>query len=449
MTQTLDYSSQNMPQSLGNGLVMRWATRADTDALVELYGRVFGEPGTPEDALQQWVREMMEDGQHPTMRAEDFLMVVDENQGGKPVSTLTSISQTWEYDGIPFKVGQPEAVGTDTEYRRKGLVRKQMEVIHAQNAARGESVQVISGIRWYYRQFGYGMALDVGGERRMYWPSLPSLENGQAETYRQRSARPEDVALLAHLYPFHCQGSLVNRVRDEAEWRYELKCNNSNSLSFRQYWIVEDLGGGPVGYYEARPNDELNLMGVYEMAVEPGQSWRGVAEFVCRTLKAQADELNKERSNPLVGISFSLGGAHPVYAALGRQLGSQIEPDAYYVRVADLPAFLRKIAPVLEKRLAASPVAGYSGSLGLNFYRSTLKLDFEAGRLTDLGPFQPDGVDGGDAGFPDLTFLEILFGRRSLADLRYAFADCFARNETMTLLINSLFPKQPSWVVHH
>ena len=34
---------------------------------------------------------------------------------------------------------------------------------------------------------------------------------------------------------------------------------------------------------------------------------------------------------------------------------------AYYLRVPDLPAFMRRIGPVLEKRLAESVAIGYSG----------------------------------------------------------------------------------------
>ena len=38
----------------------------------------------------------------------------------------------------PRVVGRPEAVGTRPEYRRRGLVRAQFEVIHAWSAERGE-----------------------------------------------------------------------------------------------------------------------------------------------------------------------------------------------------------------------------------------------------------------------------------------------------------------------
>lgn len=51
------------------------------------------------------------------------------------------------------------------EYRRRGLVRAQFDVIHQWSAARGQLVQVISGIPFYYCQFGYEMGLALSGGR--------------------------------------------------------------------------------------------------------------------------------------------------------------------------------------------------------------------------------------------------------------------------------------------
>ena len=87
---------------------------------------------------------------------------------------MNLISQTWTYDGIPFGVGRPELVGTQPEYRKRGLVRAQFEVIHAFSAERGEMVQAITGIPFYYRQFGYEMAMGLGGAARATRPTWPS-----------------------------------------------------------------------------------------------------------------------------------------------------------------------------------------------------------------------------------------------------------------------------------
>jgi hypothetical protein len=43
-----------------------------------------------------------------------------------------------------------------------------------------------------------------------------------------------------------------------------------------------------------------------------------------------------------------------------------------------------------------------------------------------------------------LTFLQLLFGYRSLDELAYAFPDCVARNDGARLLLDTLFPKQAS-----
>ena len=43
--------------------------------------------------------------------------------------------------------------------------------------------------------------------------------------------------------------------------------------------------------------------------------------------------------------------------------------------------------------------------------------------------------------FPDLAFLQLLFGYRSFDELDYAFADCFT-DEEMPPLVRALFPKQ-------
>jgi hypothetical protein len=45
---------------------------------------------------------------------------------------------------------------------------------------------------------------------------------------------------------------------------------------------------------------------------------------------------------------------------------------------------------------------------------------------------------------PDLTFLQLLFGYRSLAELLEARADCQAQSESGRALVEVLFPKLAS-----
>ena len=48
--------------------------------------------------------------------------------------------------------------------------------------------------------------------------------------------------------------------------------------------------------------------------------------------------------------------------------------------------------------------------------------------------------------FPDLTFLQLLFGLRSAEDLTAWYPDCLIRNAETRALLNALFPRRPSFV---
>jgi hypothetical protein len=75
-------------------------------------------------------------------------------------------------------------------------------------------VQAITGIPWYYRLFGYEMALDLGSERLFFWNRPGNAKTVEEETYRLRPATVGDIPLLTELYTIHCDGSLIQRLPD-------------------------------------------------------------------------------------------------------------------------------------------------------------------------------------------------------------------------------------------
>ncbi len=436
-----------LPKDLGDGLVLRWATPADTKALAEFNVRIHSDnPEAPDTWLAHWTTDLMR-GDHPTTSASDFTVVVDENAEGKIVSSLNLISQTWEYDGIPFAVGRPELVGTDADYRRRGLVREQFTAVHAKSAARGELVQAITGIPWYYRLFGYGMALDLGGGRDFLWDRPGNDKPVEEEPYQVRPAVEADWPLLQTLYKTHNRGSLLARARDEATWRYELTIPHPDSIFSRSFYVVETAASPPhpVAYVEYKQFGKSYY--VRELGVTPGHSWRAVGLFLMRYFKKLADELKEKEDKPLRGVFLGLGQGHPVYEALGSQLEGQRPPYAWYIRVPDLPAFLRHIAPALEQRLADSVLAGHSGTTRVNLYQQQFTLVFENGQLKEMGTYQPKVVEDGDIHFPGSTILQLIFGHASLDALNAIHPDCFTRDTETAVLFSILFPKRPSWVV--
>jgi hypothetical protein len=146
-------------------------------------------------------------------------------------------------------------------------------------------------------------------------------------------------------------------------------------------------------------------------------------------------------------FGFWLGGQHPVYDVIHDRAPRRRRPYAWYLRLPDIPGFILHIQPVLEERLSRSAYAGHTGRLRLTFYRSGLRLQFDRGRLVEVVPWKPEPQGySGDAAFPGLTFLQLLFCYRSLEELGYAFPDCWWEHDEAYGLLNALFPKQASHV---
>src|SRR5512144_1979310 len=192
--------------NLGDDLRLRFATADDIEPLAQFNGRIHANEGF-NAFVAQWTREFASPS-HPTCGPENVTLVEDA-QTGQIVSSMCLIPQTWTFEGIPFPVGRPEAVGTDPAYRRRGLVRAQFDVLHAQSDAAGHLAQGITGIPWYYRQFGYEYAIDLGGGRCVYPANIPALKPGEVEAYHLRLATPADIPFVVQMYDGECARSLV------------------------------------------------------------------------------------------------------------------------------------------------------------------------------------------------------------------------------------------------
>ncbi len=434
-------------RDLGDNLIIRSAEAADAEALAEFNSQIHTEePGQPDLRIGAWTKDLLTKP-HPTFSPADFT-IVEDTATGKIVSSLNLISQTWAYAGIPFKVGRPELVGTLAEYRNRGLVRAQFEIIHRWSAERGELVQAITGIPYYYRLFGYEMGLNLGGGRAGYLPTIPELAKDTEEPFTFRPAQPADLAFIAETDRYGSQRSLISCLRSEAEWLYELEGKSRENVNRNEIRVIENKAQEPVGFIVHSSKRWSRMMSVLWYELKPGVSWADVTPGVIRYLRQTGLVTPPEYGNDEFGMfGFMLGEMHPVYDVIPDRLPRIRPPYAWYVRVPDLPAFFWQIAPALESRLANSNISGYSGEIRLTFYRSGVQLKFEQGKLTLAAPYKPTPFGhSGDAAFPDQTFLHLLFGHRSLDELKYAFADCSTENEDVSVLLNTLFPRFPSRV---
>jgi hypothetical protein len=423
---------------------LRRATVTDSENLVVFHGGLHQEDDEESgEHTAAWVRDLLR-GDHPTFDVSDFT-IVEDTRTGSIVSSLCLIPQTWTYGGIPFGVGRPELVATHPDYRNRGLVRAQFEVIHEWSAARGHLMQAITGIPYFYRQFGYEMGLTLGGARGGYKPQVPKLKESEQEPFHVRTATENDVPFIARVYRRGTGRYPVACLWDETLLHYELLGKSEHSDSRRALSLIETPSGEPVGFLAHSARLWKGRMGLYAYELEPGVSWQAVTPSVVRYLWALGEQWTAhDPEQEMQVFHFWLGADHPVYQILGNRLPHRSPPYAWFVRVPDIGGFLLRIAPVLEQRLAQSALVGHSGELKISFYRDGLRLVLKEGKLKALEPWQPRPEDDGDAGFPDLTFLQLILGYRSLKELRHAFADAWAANDGASPLLEALFPKQPS-----
>ncbi|MBI5652041.1 MAG: GNAT family N-acetyltransferase [Chloroflexi bacterium] len=429
-----------LPRDLGGDLVLRTATLDDTEPLAQFCGRVFGRDQFDSIAAE-FSRAYIT--LHPAVGAANVL-IVEDTRARKIVSTMLLIPQTWTYAGIPFGVGRVEMVATDPDHRRRGLVRAQFDALHAISAAMGHQVQGITGIYWFYRQFEYEYALDLGGGKMITFDAIPARKENETEPYRLRGLTYADIAFAQSLYARDCARSLIACPRAEADWRYLLDISPDSYVQC-PYNILENADGRAVGYIAtARELGMGAWYGAFEIALIEGQSLRATMPPILRALAVMAREEAQKQKKEIKGIYLNLGRAHPAYDAIADLPARMRPPYAWYIRVADSIAFINHVAPALEANLARSAFAGHSGEIKINEYRGGMRLILEQGRVR-AETWQPLDHET-DAGFPPRVFWQMLFGRHTLAELREVLPDVWAKDDAW-LLLDALLPKQNSFVV--
>ncbi len=444
-------------RDLGDGLVARWSTAADQERIAELFAHVFRRTADdpPNERMIAYVRDQMS-GQHPLVGPNDVALVED-TRSGMVVAATTVMRQRWEYAGIPFSLSRAEPVAAHPEYRNRGLVRATFDLMHARSAEQGDLAQCITGIPYFYRQFGYEFAVDLGGSRTVMLSMIPDAQEGQTDPFTLRDATLDDLPHIRMLYerersrPAGGLPILTSTPFDHDYWRWTLSRQTFEAGEGWQTRMIVRADGQAVGYVlTGRVRWSPEKLRVVGMMVEPGIPLTSVMAPVLRALRTIAPTVPvvPPKTGEPRALVFVLGASHPVYDVIGDDRIAQREPPyGWYVRVPDVPRFLHHIRAILERRLAGSFLAGHTGELKIDFYRGGLRMVFEQGRLAFIEPWRPPlyGDEAG-AGFPPLVFLQLLFGRRSLEELRAWHDDVWAEDEP-AMLLNVLFPKQQSWVL--
>jgi hypothetical protein len=432
-------------RSLGDGLVLRSvADERGVERVAALSGAVHG------DGVAAMTRELIL--RHPHTRPEHWLFVEDESTG-RAVSMLCLIPWRWRYEDVELKAGEMGVVCTLEAYRHRGLVRAQANR-HAELLSEGDyDLSHIQGIPYFYRQFGYEYALPLTGGWRVephLIPDPPTTPTSPRHTFRQ--ATLDDLPALMRLYDEAAGGLGIHTVRDEGEWRYLLGPSMETEM-VAETWLMERREGkegkeggegkegkeGGEGRGRAIGYFRVPRHGFGEGSIVNEVSRLGSEEALA--VLCQLKALSVERDRPYIRLDLPAGST---LVRTARHLGAHdLGHYAWQIRLVDVGRLLRKLAPLLEGRLAASPFAGLTQNVCLNLYRQAFEMRFEGGRLVAVEPL--GFSDRGGIRLPPLLLAPLLLGYHSYEELAQAHHDVSVRGE-LRYLVDVLFPKVSSFI---
>lgn len=385
--------------ALAGGALLRTAGPADAEQLCALLADR-GEPADGDDLLS-------------VVRDPDAgwagVGVVEVD--GRVVATVTLLEEQVRVGAVTLPAGQVELVATDRAYEHRGYVRALMGWCHDRSAALGHQLQVMIGIPYFYRRFGYVYAFPMPP----YAPldGVPAVPDGM--TTRRGTAA--DIPAMARLQDALQAGADVAMPHSAGCWRWVTDRPGSAQ------WVAERAGEVVGTARICEPDDGEVLLG--EVA---GSEPAGVAAVLAAAATLPGVEEVRVQDRPGV-------------PGLAELLGERSRADWYYARIPDWPALLDALRPELDRRLTASGLGAGEGELLLSSWASHVVLPYAGGRLGPVragGPMQTPISAGGAAVPPDaLPHLVLGGGAAGVLD---RFPDAHLGRPEAAALMAALFP---------
>jgi hypothetical protein len=288
------------------------------------------------------------------------------------------------------------------------------------------------------------MALDLGYHAVYPLYVRAELAPDYNPAFRLRPATAEDIPEIMHWHESLARERLVTQLRSMDEWRYEVMGHSPGSEACMDYQIIINAAGEGVGYLELFKNRaERYRMSCTAYVVGERASYLATFDDVMHGLRQWA--LAKFGECPAI-LGFAPGIHESLDRLIERALGgdSHRQPYKWYLRVPDPIAFLRRIQPVLERRLEGSGAHRYTGELRIGFYDLTgISLKFEEGHITEIASIE--GKDDYDISFPWNLLWNVVFGHHTIEELHAVLPEVGASSKGVVLM-DILFPKKKSWL---
>ncbi len=386
---------------LAGGYDLRGAVEADVEQVADL----LGERGDAADAVD--LRLVIED---PSEGLDSCLVVADAE---RIVSTATLLNETVRIGGAEIPAGQVELVATAPDHEGRGLVRALIDEAHRRSSARGDLLQVMIGIPYFYRQFGYSYAMPIPRLRQL-WPNAAVPDS--AITVRE--ATHDDIPAMRRLQDETQSAADVAMAHSASCWRWLIDRDGSIQ------WVAERDSRVIATCRVTPPGEQL-------VVAELAGSVDGVAALVAEAAETGSPAVQER---PHASVSATI---EDLVVPLDGPAGAR---EWYYARIEHLGPLLDRLAPVLLARAELAGLLDRTHDILLSSFRSHVRFTIGPDGMSPVlsgGPEQAPTSKGG-SGVPPDALAPLLLGPNGALGLEAALPDVVLGRQRD--LMSSLFP---------
>ncbi len=354
--------------------------------------------------------------QYQKMAASNLYSIWD---GNKMVATLDIIPQTWSLGGIPLHVAEMGLVATHPDYRGRGLQRKLNIEFNRQVKSEGYHLAGLEGIPYFYRQFGFEYAIPLDEATSIPLVKLP-IDNPLPLSPLLKNEIHQAMKLLEKDQTRYN----VHSIRSRGEWETQERIgwvgeHQNTTYAFRTTGKVKAYIRVEVKDKDVLIHECAGIDG--DIASNVAAFLRGLGEEKGATWLVSRESYIEPFSNYLVGLGASKKLAY-----------------AWQMKVVDYKRVLETLTPAFERRIATSPLNGYTGDIPFNFYITAVTLSFRDGRLSSATEISPK--QHGELLINPRVFPKLLLGYRTLDEIMAEYPDVRLRQEYKPI-IDVLFPR--------
>ncbi len=412
------------------GHAIRRAGPSDLPQIAELHADAWG---TDADGFVQRLEDLLVNP-HPRFRGDEMTVVEAD---GRIVSAQHMTRHVWRYGTVSIPVAEIEMVATHPDFRHRGLVRSQTDVMERWASSDGIDLIVINGVPLVYSGLGFDLAFEKWGgpaSVRPLWPYAPTPQ--RHVTIRQASHA--DATLIAETYDRATSDLLVGYHRNAEDWAYALERSRKNPWH-RDILVIESAGVD-VGFVSMRLQDghapEVDAM-------ELADGWTSP-----ETTRAILGSIHEHTGSDIVRFGW-LGSHHPSrVASPGLFIDDpSARQGAWYIKTRDPVSLMSSLTPALEARIRTSELAGCSESFALRIDGGDgIRIVIEGGHVT-VERWKPERLLDGDVKIPRGMLTKVVFGAAAVSDFGPLFPYEVMASDRATRLMSVLFPTGRSWVL--